>query len=163
LPPDRADLVLELELGEALLWVGRLGDAVRRADALTEGAAARGDAVAELCGRIKAGRLRLAVGEVAAEDLGAIVGQAPPPVHASGDGIALSIAYEGRSEVAGRHGRNATALEAYELGLSHARKAGYQPAGTFASRSSLRFFGTTAASDLLVWLDENEPQAGRDY
>jgi tetratricopeptide (TPR) repeat protein len=32
-----------------------------------------------------------------------------------------------------------------------------------AWRASLRFFGTTPVSELLAWLDENEPPAGRDH
>jgi tetratricopeptide (TPR) repeat protein len=32
-----------------------------------------------------------------------------------------------------------------------------------ASHAALRFFGTTPASELLAWLDENEPPAGRDH
>ena len=51
----------------------------------------------------------------------------------------------------------------YEQAFAHARQAGHVPAGFLAWRAGCRFFGTTPVSELLAWLDENEPRAGRDH
>ena len=53
--PDEFDLAIEIELGEALFWTGRADDALRRADLLAERAAATGDRVGEISGKIMAG------------------------------------------------------------------------------------------------------------
>ena len=42
------------------------------------------------------------------------------------------------------------------------RRATYR-LSSCASRAAARFFGTTPVSELLAWLDENEPRAGRDH
>ena len=55
------------------------------------------------------------------------------------------------------------ALEASEQASVHARRAGHATAGALGARAAYRFFGTTPVSELLAWLDENEPRAGRDH
>ncbi|HEY8860091.1 MAG TPA: AAA family ATPase, partial [Gaiellales bacterium] len=57
-PPAEVDLLLEVELGEALNGMGRFDEALRRADALAVRASAAGDRVGELCGLILAGSMR---------------------------------------------------------------------------------------------------------
>jgi tetratricopeptide (TPR) repeat protein len=53
-------------------------------------------------------------------------------------------------------------LEAYERAAVHARQAGLT--NQFLGwRAAHRFYGTTPVSELLAWLDENEPRSGRDY
>jgi tetratricopeptide (TPR) repeat protein len=54
-------------------------------------------------------------------------------------------------------------LEALERALGHAQRAGHLPPSLLGGRASFRFFGTTSASELLAWLNENEPRAGRDH
>src|SRR5207247_11328359 len=56
--PAEFDLALETELGEALSWTGRGGDALRRPDDLAERASAAGHRVGELCGRVRGGGWR---------------------------------------------------------------------------------------------------------
>ena len=100
-PPDELDLALEIELGEALFWTGRADDALRRADLLAERAAATGDRVGEISGRIKAGVLRLNLRpEGATEELAASIQRALPELEAAGDHLALYIAYSALAEVA---------------------------------------------------------------
>ena len=163
-PPDELDLALEIELGEALPWTGRAHDAVRRAEAFAEQAAAAGDRVGELCGSVQAAVFRIYVEpEGAAERLAALV--------------ELRVA-----RVSGcrrRHGSLHRLLRACRGGV-HARADGGPDAGVRAgllpcsacgpptawsvvSRAGGRFFGTTPVSELLAWLDENEPRAGRDH
>ena len=163
-PPAELDLALEIELGEALFWAGRADDALRRADALAERAAAAGDRVGELCGRIQAAMFRLYLEpEGATEKLAALVEQALPVFQAAGDDLALYIAYSALAEVAFMRGQMDAALEAYERAVAHARQAGHVPPASIGSRAGGRFFGTTPVSELLAWLDENEPRAGRDH
>jgi class 3 adenylate cyclase len=163
-PPTELDLVLETELGHSLIWTGRGGDALRRADALSERASAAGDRVGELCERLQGGVLRLNLEpEGATENLAALVEQALPLFQAAGDHLALYIAYSARGELAWLRAQMAAWLEAGEQAFAHARQAGHFPPGLVATRAAARFFGTTPVSELLAWLDENEPQAGRDH
>ncbi len=163
-PQNELDLALETELGTALLWTGRGDDALLRADALADRAAAAGNRVGELCGRIQAGVFRHdREPEGAVEKLSAIVEQALPVFEAAGDDMALYIAYSALSDVAVMRGQEEAALAAYERALAHARQAGHLPPGSFGAHAAFRFFGPTPVSELLAWLDENEPKHGRDH
>jgi class 3 adenylate cyclase/tetratricopeptide (TPR) repeat protein len=163
LPPDELDLALETELGEALFWTGRADDALRRADLLAERAAAKGDPVGEVSGRIRGGVLRLHLKpEGATEELAALIHHAVPALEAGGDELALYVAYSALTEVAAVRAQMDSALDAYERAFAHARQAGHVPIGSIGSLAAYRYFGSTPASDLLQWLDENEPRAGRD-
>jgi class 3 adenylate cyclase/tetratricopeptide (TPR) repeat protein len=162
-PQSEVDLALESELGAVLFWTSRADDALRRADALTERALAAGDQVGALCGRIQAGIARLSLQpEGAAEKLSALVEQALPVLEAAGDDLALHIGYSALGEVAGARGRADAALEAYEQAFAHARQAGHRPSWMLGTLAWCRFAGTTPVSELLVWLDDTEPHAGRD-
>jgi class 3 adenylate cyclase/tetratricopeptide (TPR) repeat protein len=161
-PPDELDLTLETELGEALFWTSRADDALRRADLLAERAAATGDRVGEISGRIEGGLLRLHRQPGATEELAVMIQQALPELEAAGAEMAQYIAYDALTEVAYMRGRMDAALGAYERALGHARQAGHVPAGGIGTLAAYRYFGSTPASDLLEWLDELEPRAGRD-
>jgi class 3 adenylate cyclase/tetratricopeptide (TPR) repeat protein len=163
-PSGEIDLSLETELGDALVWTGRADDALRRADALAERSSAVGDRIRELSGRIQGGVLRLNLEpEGAKEKLAALVEQALPVFQAAGDDLALYIAYTALGVMADMRAQMDAVLEADERAFDHARRAGHQPPLLLASRASGRFFGTTPASELLVWLDANESPAGRDH
>ena len=163
-PPAELDLVLETELIDALFWAGNGQDAIRRADSLAERASASGDRVAELCWKVQGGLFRLSVEpEGAAEQLSALVEQALSVFQTAGDDMALYIAYSALAEVAGLRGQMGAGLDALERALAHARQAGHQPPQSSAARASARFYGSTPVSELLAWLDENEPRAGRDH
>jgi class 3 adenylate cyclase/tetratricopeptide (TPR) repeat protein len=164
-PPTAFDLDLEIELGTALFWTGRGDEALLRAEALAERASAAGDQVGELSGKITAAVLRLDVEpEDAMKKLAALLDQALPVLEAAGDDLALYVAYSALSEEPGQRGRWDTSLEAYERAVGHyARQAGHIPSGALGLRAAGRFFGTTPVSQLLAWLDENEPPAGRDH
>jgi class 3 adenylate cyclase/tetratricopeptide (TPR) repeat protein len=162
-PPTELDLALETELGEALFWIGRGDETVRRADALAERASAAGDRVGELCTRIQGAVFRLYLEPNATEKLAALVDQALPVFQAAGNDLALYIAYTALGELTGMRAQMDATLEATERAFAHARQAGHVPAGIVGSRAAFRFFGTTPVSELLVWLDENEPPGGRDH
>jgi class 3 adenylate cyclase/tetratricopeptide (TPR) repeat protein len=157
------DLALEAELSFALLWCGRGDRAIDRADGLVARARAAGDRVGELCGRILGAVLRIDREQKGmTERLAALVDQALPVFEAAGDDLAQYIGYRGLAAVAGMRAQADAELEADEQAFAHARRAGHQPPMLLGGRASGRFFGTTPASKLLAWLDENEPTAGRD-
>ena len=166
-PPGEVDLALETELGQALLWIGRGDDALRRADSLAERASAAGNRLGELCGRIQAGVLRLTVEpEGSAEKLSALVEQALPVFQAAGDDMALYVAYSATAEVSRHAG---AAWDGRTGGLRaglRPRSAGgppYRPAAHGVALARARFFGTTPVSgSARVADDENELRAGRD-
>src|SRR6266511_3701551 len=162
-PPSEVDLALESELSEVLAWTGRTDDALRRADALAERSLAVGDQVGEVCGRIQAGVIRVHLeSEGAAEKLSALLEQALPVFEAAGDDLALYIGYSALAEVAVARGRPDAALEAYERAFAHARQSGHRPSMMLGALAWCRFLGTTPVPELLAWLDEIEPRAGRD-
>jgi class 3 adenylate cyclase/tetratricopeptide (TPR) repeat protein len=163
-PPAEVDLALETELADALIWTGRADEALRRADSVAERASATGDRVGELCGRIQAGTVGIYLGtEGATEKLAALVEQSLSLFEAAGNDLALYIAYSALAEVTSMRAQMDAALEASERAFAHARQAGHVPTGGIGALAGYRFFGTTPVSELLAWLDENEPRAGRDH
>ena len=56
-PSGEVDVALEIDLVEALFETGKGGDALRRAGSIAQRAAAAGDRVGELCGRIQEDRV----------------------------------------------------------------------------------------------------------
>jgi class 3 adenylate cyclase/tetratricopeptide (TPR) repeat protein len=162
-PAGEVDLALESELKEVLSWIGRTDEALVRADALTERAVAAGDKVGALCGRIQAGIIRLTLDpEGADERLSTLVKQALPAFEAAGDDLAQYIAYYALGEAASVRGRPDAALNAYERASAHAQRVGHHPSMMLGALAWCRFVGTTPVSELLAWLDEIEPGAGRD-
>ena len=164
-PPAELDLVLETELVDALFWAGKADEALRRADSLAERASAAGDRVGELCGRIQAGDV-------------------PHRPRAGGrDREAGRARRAGAARVRGRRRRPGPVHRLLRArgGGGHARRRWTRrwrrtsgPSPTLGRRATAarvrrwrapaaRFFGTTPVSELLAWLDENEPRRGRDH
>ena len=163
-PPAEIDLALETELADALIWTGRLDEALRRAEAMAERASAAGDRVGELCGRLHASVLGIYLGtEGETETLASLVEQSLPMFETAGDDLALYIAYSALAEVASVRAQMDAGLDACERAFAHARRAGHPAAGGLGTRAAFRFFGTTPVPELLAWLDENEPRSGRDH
>jgi class 3 adenylate cyclase/tetratricopeptide (TPR) repeat protein len=161
LPDAALDRAIETDLVDALFWAGRGEEALRRAESLADRGAAAGDRLSELCGRIKAGTMRLYFEpEGAAQDLSALLEEAVPIFEAAGDDQALYTAYTSLALVENMRARLDATLDAYERAFVHAQKAGL-PHTLLGWRSHARFFGTTPASEVLAWLDENEPAGGR--
>ena len=162
-PPAEIDLTLETKFIDALFWVGRGSDALRRADSLAERASAAGDRVGELCGRVKEGVLRINLEpEGATEKLAALLEQALPVFQAAGDDLALYTGYYALGWVATMRAQLDAGLEAYDRAAAYARRAGLQDE-LVGWRASVRLWGTTPVSGLLAWLDENEPREGMDH
>jgi class 3 adenylate cyclase len=162
-PASEVDLALESELADVLSWTGRVGEAVQRAEALSERAAAAGDRLSQLCGRIQASRLSLDSGlEDNADELALLIEGALPLFEEAGDDLALYVAYVARASLANSRGLIDAGLGAFERAFALARRAGYEPSWLLGALAWSRFAGTTPVADLLAWLDENESRAGPD-
>jgi class 3 adenylate cyclase/tetratricopeptide (TPR) repeat protein len=160
LPTTNYDLALEVELWDALFWIGRADEALRRADALAERSAAAGDRIGELYGRI---HLALFRSDVEPETVAALVDEALAVFQNTGDDLGLYVAYSALWEkVPSRRAEAIAALEGDEGVFAHAGQAGL-PSMSLGGRAAWRFFGVTSVPELLEWLDSNEPPTGRDH
>ena len=156
------DVGLETDLVDALYEKGEGSEALRQADSLTERAAVAGDQVGELCGRIKAGLIRLLLGPaVTTDELAALLEQAIPVLEATRNDLALYIGYSALAEVENFRAQNDAMLEASERAAAHARQAGL-PYQLFLERAQGRYFGATPVAELLAWLEEPEARERRD-
>jgi class 3 adenylate cyclase/tetratricopeptide (TPR) repeat protein len=162
-PPAEIDLALESDLAGALFERGRGAEALRRTDSLAERAAAAGDRVGELCGRIQEGLFRVYLEpEGATERLAAVLEQALPVFEAAGDDLALYIGYSALARVANMRGQWAAVLEAFERALVHGQQAGLPHDLFLGWRAAARYYGTTPAPELLAWLHEQGEGGVRD-
>jgi class 3 adenylate cyclase/tetratricopeptide (TPR) repeat protein len=158
-PDEPVQMALEFERAESLFEVGRGADAVDVARALSERAAGQGDRVAELAGRVmEATWLTHLEPEGASDRLEALIAEALPELQAAGDDLALHIVYRALGTVANVRGRTTEWLNASELAVQHALRAGQpQLAARFMSRlGSARVFGPTPVTELLEWLDAQD-------
>ena len=154
------DLGLESDLVWTLFDVGRSGDALRRADGLAERAATANDQVGELCGAILASIVRSYLEpEGVIDELAVLAERALPVFQVAGDDVVLFIGYWALGAVSHMHAQNDAAVEAYDRAASYAEQAGLGPK-LLGERATCRFYGTTHASALLAWLDEQGPQLG---
>ena len=144
---------------DAVFNSGRVRDAHGLAADAVARAVAAGDRAGELCARIRLGGLRGYVEpEGAAEQLAAIVEEALPVFEASGNDFGLYVAYNGLQEVAFLWGKMDSARDALEQAAVHGERAGlpHLAVGLTAERGTARVFGSTPASELLAWLDEQD-------
>ncbi len=162
-PLEEVDLALEIDLADALYWAGKGHEALLRAEAYAERALAIGDRVSELCGRVQAGLVRTSLeAEGATENLAVLLEQALPLFQAADNDLALYIGYYALGWVAFIRSQIDAALEAYDRAVVHAQRAGLSHQ-LWGWRAIFRFYGTTPVTELLEWLDENEPRAGQDH
>ncbi|MEO5703489.1 MAG: adenylate/guanylate cyclase domain-containing protein, partial [Candidatus Limnocylindrales bacterium] len=162
-PSSEIDMALELDLVDVLFEGGNGPEAHRRATSLAERAAAAGDRIDELCGRIKEGTLRTWFDpEGATEQLAALVEQALPVFEAAGDQVALYTAYLALGQVENMRAHIDASLKAYERAADHAQLAGL-PDELLGWRSAMRLFGTTPVSEILTWIDAQEGRGAPNF
>ena len=162
-PPDEIDLALELDLIRALRELGRGHDALSRAESLTARSVQRGHRVAELCGRLQEGVIRMDVEPAGGnEELEALVDAALPELEAAADDIALYIVHRARGSITFARARTDAALEAFDRAGAYARAADIQDE-LVGWQALSRLYGSTPVPTVLTWLDANEPREGRDY
>src|SRR5262249_11812477 len=147
---------------DALSWGRDADEALARARVATERAVAAGDRVAELCGRIEEGVLRIKLEPVGAtEALEALIAEALPVFEAAGDDLALRIAHSAMGQVANMRAQMDRLVRAYEQAEAHADPAGLTTLVGFQSHG--RFFGSTPLSELLAWQEAQDPREQRSY
>ena len=91
-----------------------------------------------------------------------LVERALPAFQAAGDDMALHVADSALAEVAFMRGQMGTQMEAYERAFSMLSGWATYRLGPVVLSGGGRFFGATPVSELLAWLDENEPRTGWD-
>ena len=157
---SEVDIALETELADALFWSGRPRDALQRAASLAERAAAAGDQVGELVGRLKEGIFRINVEpEGQTEKVAALVEQALPVLESTGNDVALQTGYFAAAWVASMSLQWSAATEAFDRAAAHSRAAGLSN-DFIGWRASARLFGSAPISELLAWLEERQPTWG---
>ena len=162
LVPSEVDLALETDLIDALSWDTKPDEALGRARSLAERAAADGDGVGELCGRIHEAALRISVQpRGAANALEALVAEALPAFEAAGDDLALRIAYRAIGTVANMRAQMDQMAAAYEQAEAHAASAGWTALVGYQGHA--RFHGSTPLTELLAWQDRQDPREQRTY
>jgi class 3 adenylate cyclase/tetratricopeptide (TPR) repeat protein len=160
-PASEVDLALETDLIDALSGTN-INKALRRARSVSERSAAAEDRVGQLCGRIHEAVLRISVKPVGAADaLEALVVEAQPVFEAAGDELALRIAYRALGSVANMRAHMDQMAAAYEQAAAHSAPAG----GTalVGYQGHARFHGSTPVTELLAWLDKQDPREQRTY
>ncbi len=161
-PPTELDLGLETDLVDALSWAQREEEALGRARSIVERAAASGDRIGELCGRIEAGMLSMLLRpEGAAQALDAILAEALPVFEEARDDLALRIAYRALGDVANMRCQMDRLVRAYEQAESHAGPAGLTAVVGYQSHG--RLHGSTPLTELLAWQSEQDPREQRGY
>jgi class 3 adenylate cyclase/tetratricopeptide (TPR) repeat protein len=162
LPPGEIDLALEIDLIDALSWERPSEEALARADSLAERAAAAGDEIGELCGRVVAGTIRLRVQpEGATEALEAQIDNALRRFEVAGNELALRVAYGALGQIANMRARMDDIVYAYEQAEAHGGPAGLTALVGYQSHG--RFFGSTPLTELLAWQDKQNPREQRGY
>jgi len=158
LRPEPPDVGLELELVLALARGGRFVDALARADALAERAAAVGNHAGVLAARIQAVVLRAHLEPKGATDeVATLLEHALPQLEAVGDDALLCHAYASLGEVWNARLQFDRAAAAYDRAAAHAARADL-PYSFLASRSTFRLWGTWPVARWLAWHDEQEDQ-----
>jgi class 3 adenylate cyclase/tetratricopeptide (TPR) repeat protein len=161
-PATELDLSLETDLIDALSWNRPVEEALDRAQLLVERAAAAGDRIGELSGRIEEGVLRIKVEPAGAtEALEELISEALPVFEAAGDDLALRIACSALGQIANMRAQMDKLADAYERAEAHAGPAGLTALVGFQSHG--RFFGSTPLSELLAWQEAQEPREQRSY
>lgn len=153
-PAGRYALAVELELCEAYLWSGRLADALDRARSLAQRAAAAGDRIGELCGRLRTLTYEGNIGtEGRTEELAALLDEAVPEFEAASHDLALYAAAQAATEIANMRVLMDQGLEAVERSQAYARRAGMLEVSRDWD-TSFRFLGSIPLDRFVVWLDE---------
>jgi class 3 adenylate cyclase/tetratricopeptide (TPR) repeat protein len=161
-PPGGLDLALEVDLLDALDGDRKGGEALERTRSIVSRAAAAGDGIGELCGRILEGAHRIDLEPIdATAELETLIREALPAFEAAEDALALRIAYRALGDVANMRAQMDQVAGAYERAASYDSPAGVT--GLVGYQSHARFFGSTPLTELLAWQDEQDPRERRGY
>jgi class 3 adenylate cyclase/tetratricopeptide (TPR) repeat protein len=165
-PEDEVDVILEIDLGDALFFTGQPQETYRHLTAAAERAAAIGDRVGELCVRLDAGVFKLYIEpEGAAAALEETIAEARPELEAAGDHFALHLLHFARAQVAHYRSRFDDEADDLDLVMYHAQRTGLPHLVVWAvpAGGSSRFYGKTPLTDVLAWLEQREEQFDQDW
>jgi class 3 adenylate cyclase/tetratricopeptide (TPR) repeat protein len=161
-PEGEVDLGLEIDLIDAFSWDRKGEEAVARAHSIVTRAAASGDRIAELCGRIQGLIQRIQLEPIdTTVELDVLLAEALPIFEAADDGLALRIAFRAIGENANMRAQMDQVATAYEKAMSYPGPAGLTALVGFQSHA--RFHGSTPVTELLAWQDEQDPLDQRSY
>ena len=161
LPPGELEVRLELQFADALSWAGDGPAGAEHATSVAERAAAQGDSLGELKGKLLAVDLRTSVDAVPAERLAALVAEALPVLEAAGDEFGLYLASRALSTVVALRARWDEVRTAMERADLHARRAGIGWDSLGWSATS-RLLGSDPVESLLAWCAELDERQRRD-
>jgi class 3 adenylate cyclase/tetratricopeptide (TPR) repeat protein len=159
------DAVLEVDLADALFSEGNFEAALRSLEAATERARRQGNRPGELCVRIKAGDIRVAIEpEGAIQSVLAIVDHAMPEFERAGDQFGLFLGACIRAEAKLHYGRLDAAAVGFDQALAHARATGlpHLEARMVGWRVAARKDGSMPVTEFLSWLETLPSYAGFD-
>ena len=165
-PEGDMDVLLEIDLADAILFRGRLEESYRALVATAERAARKGDRIGELSARLEGGVVKLYFEpEGAGTELEAVIAEAMPELEAAGDDYALNRVHFARTQLAHLRSHYDEELAAQELMSFYAHRTGLPHVIGWALESggAARFFGSTPLPDVLAWLDKREVQVGTDW
>ena len=156
-PPDSLEVPLEVSLIWALVQLGRIVDAVARAEATSAALAATGDAVGYL--RTELAKLTVLAfsdpeGRVA--ELEALIDRARPEFEEAGEDAALASLWSATQSIEHLRCRFGAAADAGLRAIDHATRAGEQYMARFCgSWAAVEIaFGPTPIARALTWLEQ---------
>jgi class 3 adenylate cyclase/tetratricopeptide (TPR) repeat protein len=165
-PDGEVDAPLEVDLGIAIFFSGRLEEGHRSLVAAAERAEAAGDRIGELSARLQAATFKLYIEpHGASAELEGLITEVSPELEAAADDSALYDLYFARMQLAHLRSRFDDELAAVEPMVYHAQRSGRPHVIYWATQSggAARFFGGTPLADCLAWLDQREIQVGPDW
>jgi class 3 adenylate cyclase/tetratricopeptide (TPR) repeat protein len=165
-PDDEVDVVLELDLANALFFSGMPEDAYRALVSAAERATAAGDRIGELRARLDGAVFRLYIEpEGAAAMLEATIAEALPELEAAADDFGLYVLHFARSQLAHLLSRFDDEIGALDQMLYYAGRTelAHLVAWAVPGGAAARLYGTTTLTDLLAWLDERQQRFGADW
>jgi class 3 adenylate cyclase/tetratricopeptide (TPR) repeat protein len=165
-PAGEVDVPLEIDLGIAIFFAGRLEESHRSLVATAERAAAVGDRIGELSARLEGAMFKIySEPHGAGAELESLIAETSPELEAAADDFALYVLHFARTQLAHLRSRFDDELEAIEPMTYHAQRTGRPHLIYWASQSGgvARLFGSTSVADCLAWLDQREVQIGPDW
>ncbi|PWU25361.1 MAG: adenylate/guanylate cyclase domain-containing protein [Candidatus Rokuibacteriota bacterium] len=158
-PPKEREVMLDVELGEALWSAGRLSEAETVFNEAAAYAAARGDRQGKLRALLARAMLGLLTspGEGKADQLLALGKEAIDVFRECADEAGLARAWEAIGEVENMRCQFRAEAAAFEQAMVHAKRTGDERlTGLMAARIvHCNFWGPTPVEEALSWLDEH--------
>jgi class 3 adenylate cyclase/tetratricopeptide (TPR) repeat protein len=165
-PDGEVDVPLEIDLGIATFFYGKLEESHRSLVATAQRAAAAGDRIGELSALLQGATFKLYTEpHGAGPELERLIAETSPELEAAADDFALYALHFARMQLAHLRSRFDEELAATEPMVHYAQRTGQPHLIYWASQSggAARFFGSTPLADCLAWLDQRRVRVGPDW